>query len=614
MSGSHATLVDLVQERAEQWGDRCLYTFLIDGENEQAHLSYRTLDQQAKAIAAALQAMGATGQRVLIVGPSGLGYIAAFFGCLYAGAIAVPVPPPDPMNLYAGLVRLQALVKDAGATILLTTRAFLSMRDAVFDLAPELKRLQWMDVEEVDEGSERDWRRSDRTPEDFALLQYTSGSTGVPKGVMISDRNLIHNCSEIHRLAGHHSGSVYVCWLPIYHNMGLIGGVLTPLYGGFTGVLMSPLSFLQRPMRWLDALSRFGGTTSPFPNFALDLCVRRFDSKQYPHLDLSRWEVACCGGEPVRSASLDRFVEVFSPYGFRKEALFPAYGLAEGTLIATGPRKLKGPTTGWFDEEPLRRHQVVDAVAANAGASESRQLVGCGRTLEAQSVIIVHPETRTRCKPDEVGEIWVAGPSVAAGYWNRPAETEATFSAFLSDTGEGPFLRTGDLGFLRGEELFITGRLKDVIIIYGKNYYPQDVEMTVEKSHPSLRTGCSAAFSIEVDGEERLVVASEIERRFHEEVPILERREAGSARDSEGCADFQKVFESIRAAIAKNHGLPIHTILLLKAESIPKTPGGKIQRHACKAGFFGSTLQVVAVHSSGDPLTAVVSGREHVRN
>jgi acyl-CoA synthetase (AMP-forming)/AMP-acid ligase II len=354
--------------------------------------------------------------------------------------------------------------------------------------------------------------------------------------------------------------------------MGLIGGILSPLYAGCSGILMSPLSFLQRPMRWLEAISRFRGTTSAFPNFALDLCVRKFRPQNHPDLDLSSWEVACNGAEPIRARSLESFARTFEPYGFRRQALFPAYGLAEGTLIVSGGAKLAGPLIEAFEEEALGQHRVVKARDESKGLS----LVACGKSLIGQELRIVNPESRLASGPGEIGEIWVSGPSVAQGYWNWPAETKANFEAYLVDGG-GPYLRTGDLGFLKEGELFVTGRLKDLMIFGGKNHYPQDIELTVEQCHPALRPGCGAAFSIEIEGEERLVVASELGKY----------------------SDLAEIARSLRRAVAERHELPVHTILLLEAGSIPKTSSGKIQRHACKAGFLANSLQAVAVDSIG---------------
>jgi acyl-CoA synthetase (AMP-forming)/AMP-acid ligase II len=533
--------------------DERLYTFLVDGEAEEVHLTYRELDRQAQAIAAVLQEKGSAGERALLLYPPGLEYIAAFFGCLYAGAIAVPVYPPDPSRLNRTLPRLQAIAKDAQATIALTTRSLLSMTDFVFEQAPDLKELQWIATDTLSPIAHHRSPITEIAPDSIAFLQYTSGATGNPKGVMLTHRNLIHNSEMICRSAGHHSRSVGIIWLPSYHDMGLIGGILQPVYRGFPTILMSPLHFLQRPLRWLQTVSRYRGTTSAGPNFAYDLCVRKITPEQRKGLDLSSWEVAFCGAEPIRTETLERFAECFAPCGFRREAFYPCYGLAEGTLIVSGGKKEDPPIIKTLDN--------------------GKNLVGCGRALRDQEIVIVDPEMMLRCASEQVGEIWVSGPSVAKGYWNRSEETRETFQAYLKDTGEGPFLRTGDLGLLRDGELFVTGRLKDLIIIRGRNYYPQDIEKTVEQCCPVVRPGCCAAFTAELDSEERLVVVSEVDRRQS--------------------FDVRRVIRDIRKSISEQYDLNLQTVLFLQAGTIPKTSSGKIRRSECRRQYLAGTLEAL---------------------
>ncbi|HEY4588890.1 MAG TPA: fatty acyl-AMP ligase, partial [Thermoanaerobaculia bacterium] len=478
------TLVELLSRRAQAQPERRAYTFLLDGEREEVHLSYGELDRQARSIAARLQALGVAGERALLLYPPGLQYAAAFFGCLYAGVTAVPVYPPRPNRPDP---RFLAILSDARARVVLTTSAILPNAERLLaGKAPVV----WLATDGLDEGAEEQLEPA-VSPEDIAFLQYTSGSTSAPKGVMVSHGNLIHNERLIQAAFGVGPDSVVVGWLPLYHDMGLIGNLLQPLWAGCSCVLMSPVDFLQKPLRWLAAVSRYGGTVSGGPNFAYDLCSRKIRPEDRAGLDLSRWEVAFNGAEPVRAETLERFAAAFAPCGFRRSAFFPCYGLAEATLFVTGAGREEPPVVGRFRVPDLERNR---AVADDAG----RALVSSGRATPppvGQEVAIVDPESRLPLADGEVGEIWVAGPSVAQGYWSRPEPTEATFRAFTV-SGAGPFLRTGDLGFLSGGELFVTGRAKDLIIIRGRNHYPQDVELTVESSHAALRPGCCAAFAV----------------------------------------------------------------------------------------------------------------------
>jgi 8-amino-7-oxononanoate synthase len=570
LTGEANTLVKLLSRRALHQPDQRIYTFLVDGEKEEAHLTYRELDQQARRIGAWLQHLGAVGERALLLYPPGLEYIAAFFGCLYGGAIAVPAYPP---RLNRPTPRLQAIVADAQATVALTTPAILSNIERRFEHAPELEALRWLVIDDIPAGVEVDWQEPTLTSESSAFLQYTSGSTSAPKGVMLSHSNLMHNLSLIYHGFDIDSESTGVFWLPTYHDMGLIGGILEPMYVSRPATLISPIAFLQHPARWLQAITRYKGTISGAPNFAYDLCVEKITPDQQTTLDLSSWKLAFCGAEPVRPETQDRFARTFEPFGFRREAFYPCYGLAEATLFVSGGLgPSREPVVQTVQRAALEQNQVVKA---SPGDKDTQTFVGCGQALLDQKVVIVHPETLTRCQPDEVGEIWVSGPSIAQGYWNRAEETRQTFQAYLADTGEGPFLRTGDLGFLQDGELFVTGRLKDLIIIRGRNHYPQDIELTVEQSHPALRPGCGAAFSIEVVDEERLVLVQEIKRNY------LRR------------LDIDEVMTAIHQAVAENHELQPYAVVLIKTGSIPKTSSGKIQRHACRAGFLAGDLKVV---------------------
>ncbi len=579
------TFVDLLRYRAVHQPEQIAYTFLVDGETEAVSLTYKELDCKARAIAVHLQSFCPVGERALLLYPPGLEYIAAFFGCLYAGVVAVPAYPPRPNR---SMYRLQGILADAQAKAALTTKSILANLERRFAQAPELKTLQWLATDNIADNLAGQWQELTLSGSILAFLQYTSGSTAAPKGVMITHSNLLHNSSSIHRAFQHSSNSSVVSWLPMYHDMGLIGGVLQPLYGGFPVTLMSPLIFLQRPIRWLQAISKYRATSSGGPNFAYDLCVRKIQPEHLTTLDLSSWNVAFNGAEPINWETLERFAATFEPCGFPRKAFYPCYGMAEATLFISGGLKTAPVVTKTVQGEALEQHRVVPA---SADEKSARIVVGCGQTLPDQRIVIVHPETLTECAPSEVGEIWVSGPSIAQGYWNQPEETERAFGAYLADTGEEPFLRTGDLGFLENGELFITGRLKDVIVINGRNYYPQDIEWTVEQTHPQIKPSCAAGFSIDVAGEEQLVVVAEVERGYQKR-----RRQATDSPNGysqPSSPDTQELIQSIRREVSKHHDLKVYTALLLKPGSIPKTSSGKIQRHACRASFLAGTLEVI---------------------
>ncbi|MEH2361771.1 fatty acyl-AMP ligase [Nostoc sp.] len=564
------TLIELLQYRANKQPNQTAYTFLKDGETEEISISYQELEQRARAIAAYLQSLNAKGERALLLYQPGLEYIAAFFGCLYAGVVAVPAYPP---RFNKPMPRLQAIVADAQAKVALTTTSILTNVEEQFPYTPDLAALHWIATETIADDVIEKWQQPLINNDTLAFLQYTSGSTGTPKGVMVSHGNLLHNLSLIYQCFEHYPHSQGVIWLPPYHDMGLIGGILQPLYGGFSVTLMSPIAFIKKPFRWLQAISHYKATTSGGPDFAYDLACRQITAQQKATLDLSRWDVAFTGAEPIRSETLERFATTFEPCGFRREAFYPCYGMAETTLIVSGGLKAAAPIIYPVKGSNLEENRVV---AASGNQEGDRLLVGCGKTQLNQKIAIVNPQTLTLCPPNQVGEIWVSGSSVAQGYWHRPSQTLETFNAYLADTKEGPFLRTGDLGFLQDGELFVTGRFKDLIIILGRNHYPQDIETSVEKSHPALRPSSGIAFSLDIAGQERLVVAQEVERSY------FRKLNAG------------EVIKAILQAVSEQHDLQAYAVLLIKTGSLPKTSSGKVQRSACRSEFLAGTLDVVA--------------------
>ncbi|MFN6530673.1 non-ribosomal peptide synthetase [Nostoc sp. ChiSLP03a] len=613
--GNFSTVVELLRLRSSTQPDRDAFTFLLDGEIEQTTLTYQELDRRSRQIAAQLQALGLTGERALLLYPAGLDFLVAFFGCLYAGVVAITAYPPRNER---NTPRIKAISIDAQAAIALTTTEILPNVQSLMTQKTDLESLQWLTTDNLAEGIEDNWQEPSIDRDTLAFLQYTSGSTGTPKGVMISHGNLLHNADTTYQFMEHSPESKFVTWLPMYHDMGLIGGILQPLYGGFPCIIMPPTSFLQRPYRWLQAISHYKGTTSGGPNFAYELCTQKITPEQKETLDLSSWSVAFNGAEPIRYDTLERFAAAFADCGFRKEAFYPCYGMAETTLMVSGVEKATSPIIKTVQKSALESNRVVELGTGNWGLgtgeredlhedsdSDSNQIlkpsevealkefpsqypvpstqsqstedvyyfVSCGRVIPQLEVAIANPETLSSCKPGEIGEIWVSGPSVGQGYWNRDRETAETFHAYLSDTGVGPFLRTGDLGFLENSELFITGRAKDLIIIRGRNLYPQDIELTAQRSHSSLNSGASAAFTVEVHNEERLVIVQELKFRAK---PNLE-----------------EVISAIRQAVTEEHEVQVYAVVLIKPGSIPKTSSGKIQRRATRAQFQNGELNVL---------------------
>ena len=562
-----ATLVEMLRHRALHQPNDLAFTYLIDGETDEVCLTFAELDRRARVIAGWLQSQGLQGERALLLYPPGLDFITGYFGCLYAGVMAVTAYPPR-MNRSLG--RIQAIAADAGARVALTTQSVYERVAPWLAETPDLMRVEWVPTDRLPGAAEAFWTEPAVTPETLAFLQYTSGSTGTPKGVMLSHANLLHNCALIAYSFEHTRSLSGVFWLPSYHDMGLVGGILQPIYVGRPNVIMSPMAFLQKPVRWLQAISRYRATTSGGPNFAYDLCLRKVTPEQRDQLDLSSWNVAFNGAEPVRVETIERFTEYFAPCGFRPEAFYPCYGLAEATLLVSGGQKMLRPKTDHFD---LRRLEQDEAVAVPADAANARTLVSCGHDLPDQQIAIVDPHTNHLLPGGRIGEIWLTGPSVALGYWKRPAESEQTFHARLADGSPEHYLRTGDLGFMTGGELYVTGRVKDLIIVRGVNHYPQDIELTVEHCDAALRPNSGAAFTIEAQGRPQLVLVQELERGFK--------------------GELSRLIETIREAVVRDHELVLDAVVLVKSGSIPKTSSGKIQRHAARQAFTKGTLKVI---------------------
>jgi acyl-CoA synthetase (AMP-forming)/AMP-acid ligase II len=570
-SGEFSTLVELLRARAHNQPEDRAYTFLVDGEDTQVYLTYADLDRRARAVAATLQSRGASGHNILLLFPSGLEFLTAFFGCLYAGCSAVPcsLPQMGQSRSAAGLERFISICKDTQSLIILVStdikesiQQYLLEQDITHDV-------ECLSPAVIADSQAETWNDPHSSGETLALLQYSSGSTSAPKGVMLSHANLLSNLqmlSPTSLLSEHYT---FVSWLPVYHDMGLILMLLQAFFFGKTCVFMSPLHFAQKPVRWLTAISRHENVISAGPNFAYDLCVQKVTSEQIRGLDLTNWYASIIGSDPIRHRTLEAFSEKFKRCGFHQGIYIPSYGLAEATVYVSGNQA--NLSLYRLDTLALEQGQIIEVAETS---QQSQVLVGCGVPCDGNRVVIVDPQTCVPCPPDRVGEIWIQGPSVARGYWNQSEATHATFAAHLANTHEGPFLRTGDLGFLARDQLVVTGRLKDLIIIRGRNLYPQDIETTAELAYPGLKRGFNAAFSIDVAEEERLVIVQAVE-------PLLDR-------------DFVAAAEAIHKAVTTAHNVEVFTIVFVKRSAIPKTTSGKIQRQACRSAFLKNALNPLA--------------------
>jgi acyl-CoA synthetase (AMP-forming)/AMP-acid ligase II len=563
-------IVDLLRRRAaEQPHDRA-YLFLSEKGTEEAQLTFAELHRRAVIVAVHLARRMRKGDRALLMFPPGLDFIVAFFGCLMAGVIAVPIMPPRRTSTRGSS---ESIIGDCGARVILTSSALVESRA---DIMARLRGvdLEWIAVDTLSQGSNDDAVDSlTLTREDVAFLQYTSGSTSAPKGVIVTHGNLLENLEMIRVALGSTRRSTYVVWIPFYHDMGLVLNVLESFYLGALCAVLSPTSFVQRPLTWLRAIGRYRAEVATGPNFAFDLCVNRFRAEQMEGVDLSCWKIALNGAEPVRASTIEQFAEKFAPYGFDRRAMYPAYGMAEATLLISGGRRGDEAVTRAVSREALQRGMIM---APKSGA-DTQVLVGCGRALAGEEIAIVEPDSLRRRPTDAIGEIWVRGANVAAGYWQNPVATTETFAATIACEGGDHWLRTGDLGFLDDAgEIYITGRIKDVVIIYGNNHYPQDIEATMQSAHPALRQNCGVAFSFVDRGLEKLVLVQEIERihRYQVSVDEIEKR--------------------IREAISNEHDIAVHEIVLIRPGSIPKTTSGKIQRQLTQQLWRERALDVLS--------------------
>ncbi|MCC7442833.1 MAG: aminotransferase class I/II-fold pyridoxal phosphate-dependent enzyme [Bdellovibrionales bacterium] len=564
------TWIQLLRERAQSRPDFRIFTYLKDGDQDEIHITYAELDTRARSLGAALQRLNAQGERVMLFYPPGLDYIVGFFGCLYAGAIPVPSYPPDPSRGRRSLDKITPMVSDSGAKFALATPQIRWAMRWLSRGFPELRGMRWVAEPSLSRLGAARWKDPKVSADSIAFLQYTSGSTGLPKGVMVTHANLMHNLACVEEKIGITDQDRGVLWVPPYHDLGLIGGILQPIYSGFHMTLFSPLDVLRRPQRWMETVTRQRATLTGGPPFALDLAARRATDADLAKYDLSQVRLLFMGAEPIHAATLERFANRFAAASFDPATYYPTYGMAENTLMVGGDLKREGAALHVVDGPALERRELKEVPAGTPG---SRAVVSSGRPLQDTTVLTVDPEKHTVVPEGGVGEIWLHGPSTAKGYWKKPEITEAIFGARLAD-GRGPFLRTGDLGYVHQGRIYVTGRVKDLIILRGRNLYPYDIEVTALAAHPAIRPGNAVAFSVPADGEEKLILVMEI-RKTHADQPGF---------------DPAEVARAVSSAVMAEQGAKPSEVVLIAQNSLPKTTSGKLQRVGTRKLYLDGEL------------------------
>lgn len=586
-------LVSILQLKAKETPDNLVYTFLENGGKSVTKINYRELDLRARAMASYLIEEGFSESRALLLYPSGMDFVLAFWACLYAKVIPVPAYPPHPSALQRNLSRLEKVIQDAEATLVLGNSLIIGMFESMKesqkvaipmesnmaspsnDSDSYLSRLKWINTDTIGREWADSWVRPNIVPTDLAFLQYTSGSTGAPKGVMVSHHNLVANALPTIEAFELTSESCWACWLPLYHDMGLIGNIIFSAIAGCQVVYFSPSEFLQNPVLWLKVISEYQATIAAAPNFAYELCVQKVKEEDLAGLDLSSWVMALNAAEPIKAQTLRNFTKRFAACGFRADSHYGAYGLAESTVFVSGGIVAEPPVLRRCDKRELQQNKVV-YLPSDSDSHDSVEVVGVGRGWKDQEIIIVDPATCLQCEDQIVGEVWTRGDSIPKGYWKKPEITEKVFRGHIADTGAGPYLRTGDLGFMEGSELFISGRIKDLIILRGRNIYPQDLEATASENQTALRPGCSAAFSFDDQGQDKVVLVAELRSSSIEPTEVAE------------------IAAKIASDISLVHGIRLHQIEFIKPRTIAKTSSGKIQRHGCKQQFLSGKLASIA--------------------
>jgi len=585
------TIVDKLFTHTKSIPNDVAFRYLHDLDSVPEELTYKELWQQASAIADFLKVIAKPGSRIMLFFPAGMVYVKAFYGCLLAGMIAVPLYPPR-RNVKSD--RIVNVAKSCHAHIALTTQAMLAgIQSSWTEQNTTGMPLSFYTVDDIALRGSASGQCSDIDINSPAFLQYTSGSTGTPKGVIITHENIMANTAYLTLMADGKKDDVFVNWLPLFHDLGLITAVLWPIYLGASSVLMAPARFVRNPAMWLKAISHYRGSMCGAPNFAYDLCVNKIADTELLTLDLKSWRVAYNAAEPVKAETLNTFTERFSAHGFKGEAFYPGYGMAEATVFITGGDPARVPVQITVDRQTLAQHrlEVIDSDNPVVGV----KLVACGKASPPHDVRVVNPDTSVELPDGSIGEIWFSGPSVSPGYWGLPELSKACFNQKIlgQDSNSNNYLRTGDLGVIWHGDLFVTGRIKDLIILCGKNYYPQDIETSAVTAHSALRPGHCAAFE---NNSDQLIIVAEIEREYFRSVNPGE------------------VIKAIRQQITHDHGLGITEVILLKPYKIPVTSSGKIQRAKTKQLFLDKGLDVIAHTGFGttDNYVAPTSTLEHL--
>ncbi len=553
-------LVELLINRSDRFQNKVLYNFM--GSNASLEhckrVSFEDLDKKSKTISVGLLDLINSGDRVVILLPPGENYITSLFGCLYAGIIAVPVQIPRREQQFSKLIHI---INDCHAKLLISDTSTLLKIKENLSSHFTLSKPQWFNCDEVGDDNHIFWKYPKINEHDTALIQYSSGTTGTSKGSMITHDNLLHNLDLVYQAFQHNTDSRVVSWLPPYHDMGLIGCILQPLYAGMTSVIMPPITFIKHPFSWLKTISDFRATTSGAPNFAYDLCTQKISDEQKQQLDLSCWEVAFIGAETIRKNTIENFTACFVSTGFQKRAFLPCYGLAEATLFVAGNSKGEGPK---YKPTPKSDEYYL-----------SNDLVSCGHLNQGQNIRIVNPNTLLPVVKGEIGEIWVNSRSVAKGYWNKADLTNNVFHAHASKLPHLSYLRTGDLGMIENDQLYVVGRIKELITHHGKNLFPQEIEHTITRNHSILEANTCVAFSIDSHQSEQLVIVIEIHKK------ILDNQ------------NIDDLVASIKRCINEVYDLDVFSIVFTKPRKIPKTSSGKMQRHLCRKIYLDKTLPVI---------------------